>query len=99
MKVKGLVAQSYPTLCNPMDYIPPDSSAHGLLQARILEWVAFPVSNPGLLHCKQILYHVSQHKNKLKWIQDLNIRLDIIKLFEENIGRTLFDINCSNIFF
>ena len=33
-----------------------------------------------------------------KWIRDLNIRLDTIKLLEENRGRTLFDINHSNIF-
>ena len=34
----------------------------GILQARILEWVAMPSSrglNPGLLHCRQILYHLS----------------------------------------
>ena len=39
--------QSCPTLCNPMDCILPASSVHGILQARILEWVAiFP--NQGL---------------------------------------------------
>ena len=33
-----------------------------------------------------------------KWIKDLNISPDTTKLLEENIGRTLFDINHSNIF-
>ena len=36
--------QSCPTLCNPMDCSPPGSSVHGILQARILEWVAVPSS-------------------------------------------------------
>ena len=36
--------QSCPTLCNPMDCSPPGSSVHGILQARILEWVAMPSS-------------------------------------------------------
>ena len=37
--MKLRVAQSCPTLCNPMDY-----TAHGILQVRILEWVALPFS-------------------------------------------------------
>ena len=55
MKVK--VAQLCPTLCNHMDY-----TVHGILQARILEWVAFSFSRGSsqprdqtqvLSHCKQ----------------------------------------------
>ena len=63
----GLFAKLCPTLCNPLDCSLPGSSVHGILQARILEWVAisfsggiFPAqgSNPGLLHCRQILYQL-----------------------------------------
>ena len=39
-----LVIQLYPTLCDPMDCSPPGSSVHGILQARMLEWVAIPSS-------------------------------------------------------
>ena len=72
MKVK--VTQSCLTLCDPMDYM-----VHGILQARILEWVDFPFSrgifptqelNKGLLHCRQILYQLS-HKGSpriLDWV-------------------------------
>ena len=38
VKAKVLLAQLYPTVCDPMDYGPPGSSVHGLFQARILEW-------------------------------------------------------------
>ena len=38
-KVKVKVTQSCPTLCDPMDH-----TVHGILQVRILEWVAFPFS-------------------------------------------------------
>ena len=37
--------QSCPTLCNPIDSSPPGSSVPGILQARILEWVATSFSN------------------------------------------------------
>ena len=58
------VAQSCPTLCDPVDWNLPSSSIYGILQARILEWVAisfsrgiFPTQglNPGLPHCGQML--------------------------------------------
>ena len=39
-----LVIQLCLTLHNPMDYSPPGSSVHGILQARILQWVAIPFS-------------------------------------------------------
>ena len=39
------------------------------------------------------------HKDKLKWIKDLNVRPETIKLFEENTGRTLNDINQSKILY
>ena len=58
-KVK--VAQLCPTICNPTDCI-----VHGILQARILEWAAFPFSrsNPGLLHCRQILLPAEPQVNR-----------------------------------
>ena len=68
MYVYILVAQSCLTLYHPMDCSPSDSSVHGVLQARIVEWEAIPFSrgifptqgsNPGLLLCRQILYHLS----------------------------------------
>ena len=67
LKVKVLVSQLCPTLCDPMDRSPPGSSVHGILQARILKWVAIPffressqprdqtLVSPG----RQILYHLS----------------------------------------
>ena len=44
MKIKVLVTQSCPTLRDPLDCSPPDSSVHGVFQARVLEWgaIAFP---------------------------------------------------------
>ena len=44
VKVKVLVTLSCPTLCDPMNHSPPGSSVHGILQARILDWIAMPFS-------------------------------------------------------
>ena len=59
------VAQLCPTLCDPVDCSPPGSSVHGILQARVLEWVAISFSRRSsqprdqtrisLPHCRQML--------------------------------------------
>ena len=84
-KVKVSVTQSCLNLCNPMECSLPDSSVHGILQARILEWVALPLlqgifltqdPNPSLLHCRQILYYLSHQQSPLHQIPPtiLNMR-------------------------
>ena len=66
--VKVLITQPSPTLWDPVHCSPPGSSVHGILQAKILEWVAIPFSRgsswPGVKPkspaCRQILYQLSQ---------------------------------------
>ena len=67
------VAQSCPTLCGPIDCSPPESSVHGIFQARVLEWVAISFSRGSSRprdqtqvssHCRQMLYHLS-HQGRL----------------------------------
>ena len=49
--------QSCPTLCDPMDCSPPDSSVHGIFQARVLEWgaIAFSAGAWGEVNNKRYL--------------------------------------------
>ena len=67
-----LVAQLCPTLCNPMDCSPPGSSVHGDSPGKntevgchaLLQGI-FPTqgSNPGVPHCRQILYCLGQQES------------------------------------
>ena len=76
------VAQSCPTRWVPMDYSPPGSSIHGIFPGKntgvgshsLLQGI-LPTqgSNPGLLHCKQILYHLSPQgspRRDRRWINE-----------------------------
>ena len=84
LKVKMLVAQFCLLFCDPMDCSLPDSSVHGVLQARILEWIAIPFSRESSWPRDQtwvsntvgiILYHLShqgsQESNTLRPFLDL----------------------------
>ena len=86
------VTQSCPTLCNPMD-----CTVHGILQDRILEWVAFPFSrrenpfptqglNPSLLHCRWILYQLS-HKGGPTSLTSPHIRYKHPCLFAQGTSK------------
>ena len=65
---KAKVTRSYLTLCDPMDCSSPGSSVLGIFQQEYWSGLPFPSSgsfptqgsNPGLLHCRWILYHLSQ---------------------------------------
>ena len=76
--MKVLVTQLCSTLCDPMDCSPPGSSVYGILQARILEWVAIlsrgdlsqPGTESGLLHCSRFftVWATRKAPNKNKYI-------------------------------
>ena len=59
-------AQSCPTLCDPVDYSPPGSSIHGILQARMLEWVA-EASSRGSSQSRDGT-HVSMSTCLARWV-------------------------------
>ena len=71
-----LVTQSCPTLCDPRDCSPPGSSVHGDSPDKCMGCHAllriFPTQglNPGLPHCRQILYHLSHQGSPgiLEWV-------------------------------
>ena len=74
-------AQLCPTLCDPMDCSPPGSSVHGDSPGKnigvgclaLLQGI-FPTQglNPGLLHCRWILYHLSHQGSPNMYISNIN---------------------------
>ena len=66
VSVKVFIAQSCSILCDPMDCSPPGSSGHGILQARILEWVAIP------------FYRESSQPRNENWVSCIASRFSIV---------------------
>ena len=102
-----LVVQLCLTLCDPMDCGPPGSSVHGILQARILEWVAIPFSRGFSQVRVQIQVSciavdslpsepISICKTAQKtWISILSIALEEVL----DCLRTIIILSCLTVFF
>ena len=78
-----LVTQSCPTLLDPMDCSPPDSSVHGILQARI----PTQGSNLGLFHFSQILYSLCHQgsPDNLEEISEILETHNLLRLNQEKV--------------
>ena len=84
LKVKVLAAQSCLTFCNPMDCIPPGAFVHGILQARILEWVPIPFSKGSSLprygtqvHCMVGRFFNLSHRGSLSRLLTICYTLNV----------------------
>ena len=103
--------QSCLTLCDPKDCRPPGSSVHGILQARILEWVAISYSRGSswprdqtrvslrLLNCKWIVYHWATRKAHKTSVQPSNPTTGRIPWGNHNWKRHMYPtVHCSTIY-
>ena len=79
------VAQLCPTLCDPMDCGPPRFSVRGILQARVLEWVAISFSNEvirvGLIQKTLMLGKIEgrkrQGRQRMRWLDGITNTMDM----------------------
>ena len=71
-KVKSKVAQSCPTLCDPMDCSLPGSSVHGIFQARVLEWVAILLPQLGKSTFRSVFFSNSTCWSVF-WLYTINL--------------------------
>ena len=97
------VTQSCLTLCNAMDCISPGSSVHGILQARIMEWVAIPFSRGSSQPRDQtsiscLLHRQSGSLPPAPHGRPKDLRAKTVKLSKENIGINLCDSALENSF-
>ena len=79
--------QSCPTLCNPVDSSPPGSSVHGILQARILEWVAISFSS-GIYQFSSVQSLSRVRLFAIPWIEACQASLSI------TISRSSLRLTC-----
>jgi len=93
MKVKSEseVAQSCPTLSDPMDCSPPGSSVHGIFQARALEWgaIAFSGDAPRTFN-SQIKIWVKIQKTSVSILKETLYLLELQVEISENQTQRLF---------
>ena len=90
--------QSCPSLCNPMDYSPPGSSVHRILQTRVLEWVAVPSFRESswprdqtCLSCIAGGFFITESLGKPLKRQEGNCKCTLLS--ETKIPEKLFDYN------
>ena len=93
MKVKSEseVAQSCPTLSDPMDCSPPGSSTHGIFQARVLEWVSLPSPRLILKKVAKTIWPFRYDLNQIPWNYTVEVKnkfkgLDLIECLK-NYGQ------------
>ena len=76
LKSESAVAQSCPTLSDPMDCSPPGSSIHGICQARVLEWGAIAFSRKNIYFCfidYAKAFDYADHNKPCKILQEMGI--------------------------
>ena len=91
------VAQSCPTLCDPMDCSLPGSSVHGILQARILEWIAISFSRGSSWPRDQTL--VSCISCIGRWILYYWATSYLLQLISRNCDYSMLDKYTYNIYY
>lgn len=75
-----LVAQSFPTLCDPIVYSPPGSLVHRVLQARIVEWIAIPFSKGSFQRRSHSYVYISPKRQALVRNRHTVIQLPFLQL-------------------